>query len=124
MMIEIGQRCRSTIPLSVECLWCLDTIAILDDYSEFCRSTLPAGEELVVYVIPDDESLSVQCRLPNHKAMLKQMIPKKRRNRILWFELPTPFDVLVSRGDLVEKCQRLATEPSAPADGEDATTEP
>ena len=109
-MIEKGQKYLSTSSFNVECIWYLDTVAILDDYTETCAATLPAASELVVHHVLDDESQPVQCLVPNHKALLKEMIPKKRRNRILCFEIGTPFDVLISRRDLHDNCKLLETE--------------
>ena len=94
-------------PLQVTCLWYLDTVAILEDYTESCESTLPAGEELEVFHVMQDESEPVQCSVPNHKSLLRRMIPWNRRNRILCLPLPTPFDVLVSLEDLQKNCERV-----------------
>ena len=110
MKIEKSQRFKSIIPLKVTCLWELDTAAILDDYTESCESTFPAGEELEVFRVLEDESKPIQCLVPNHKSLLAQMIPKNKRTRILCFPLPMPFDVLVNRNDLEKKCERVETE--------------
>ena len=57
----------------------------------------------------------IQCLVPDHKSLLREMIPKKRRNTIRWFGIPvlfvpTPFDVLIHRDDLNEKCRRVESE--------------
>jgi len=110
MKIEKGQRYRSLVPFPVTCVWERDTVAILDDYTESCDSTFPGGKELSVFELAESHPDLVHCLVPNHKALLKQMIPKDRRNRFLCFDTPTPFDVVVKKSDLLEKCEQIQTE--------------
>jgi len=109
MNVEIGQRYRSLRPFPVTCIWERDTVAILDDYTESCDSTFPAGEELSVFELAESHPDLVHCLVPNHKALYKKMIPKDLRNRFLCFDISTPFDVVITKSDLLEKCERVQT---------------
>ena len=107
-MVSVGHRYRSREPLSVTCWWELDTVAILDDYSECCEAALPVGESFTVIEIAESDPSQVLCKLDREKGLKNQLIPRKRQNRLWIIPLPTPYGVEIARTDINNRCEQLS----------------
>jgi hypothetical protein len=106
-MAAIGDRYRTVLPISVVVRWELDTVAILDDYSESLNAELPAGETLDVVEIADAPHNSTLCNLDRERELIDLFVPRDRQNRFLGLRLPTPYRVEIKLDDLVTRCAQL-----------------
>ena len=108
-MVATGERYRTIDSVPVTVWWELDTVAILDDYSESCVGELPVGEVIEVEDVQDNR---IFCRAERERSLRDKLIPRKRQNRLLWFRLPTPYAVEIQRkefgsrieGPLTNRC--------------------
>ena len=106
-MAEAGDRFRSCQPLSVICRWWYDTVAILDDYSDACEATLPAGEAFTVEQVSESDPDWLLCRLDRARELKPQLIPKGRQVRATLFCASTPYRVESTSQQIEEDCERI-----------------
>ena len=106
-MAEAGDRFRSCQPLSVICRWWYDTVAILDDYSDGCEATLPAGESFTVEEVSESAPDRLLCRLDRERELKPQLIPKGRQVRAFLFCTPTPYRVELTSRQIEEGCEGI-----------------
>ena len=107
-MIEIGKRYRTKDPLNVLCWWWLDTIAILDDYSDGGEAILAAGECFKIVEIPTEEPHRILCEPDNPKPLKKQALPPFCQT--LTFKLGgriVDFRIEVADDDIEKRCESI-----------------
>jgi hypothetical protein len=91
--------------MPVTVVWELDTVAILDDYREFCEGTLPANESFTIVEIPESGADGcATCSIDRERELLDVLIPRTRQNRIALFRMPTPYLIGVWFTDLEREC--------------------
>jgi hypothetical protein len=105
-MICVGQRYRTKKRLDVMFWWLIDTIAILDDYSDGAEGELGAGECLTVAAILEEEPQRVRCELDNPKPVIRRVLPPFYRSwgfrlggRVVGFQVEIPADVVATDCD-------------------------
>ncbi len=104
-MVGKGQRYRAVESIPIRVWWERDTVAILDDYSEWCHSELPAGESFEILDVEDSVRKSATCRVERESELRDLLIPRKRQNRILCFRLPTPYFIEIKLDQFGPYCE-------------------
>ena len=107
-MIIVGQRYRTKKRLNVMFWWWLDTIAILEDYSDGAEGELGAGECLTVAEMLEDNPHRVLCDLDNPKPFKKRVLPPfyhtwtfRLGGHVVGFQVEIPADVLATDCELL-----------------------
>lgn len=91
--------------MPVTVVWELDTVAILDDYRESCKATLPANESFTIVEIPEEGADGcATCSVDRERELLDVLIPRKRQNWIAFFRMPTPYVIGVRFTTLAHHC--------------------
>jgi hypothetical protein len=106
-MAVSGEKYRTTRPTPVVVWRELDTLAILDDYSEMHAAVLPAGESFTVMEVVAGDRKSALCELDRERELLDLFVPRTLQNRILCIRLPTPYRIEITLDDLGGKCCRV-----------------
>lgn len=113
-MAKPGEQYRTIEAIPVIVWWEIDTVAILEDYSECCDGELSAGELFTVrQVAVTDGATRIACELARERELLDSLIPRKRQNHLLLKRLPTPYYVEIRATDLEESCEPVRQSSSA-----------